>query len=113
MKSHHTIGCSCDHKPKSRVGTRAERAAIRKKRRAAQQQQEKVVVQGVGLENVYEFKYLGFWFVADADRRYAADASMAKAATRFGQLWQIWGSSVFPLTAKTRLFGAARGKTDQ
>lgn len=37
----------------------------------------------------------------------AADVRMAKVATRFGQLWQIWGSSVFPLTAKIRLFGAA------
>ena len=91
LKSHYTKGC--DHKPKSRVGTRAERAAIRKKRRAVQQQQEKVMLQGVELENVYEFKYLGFWFVADADRRYAADVSMAKAATRFGQLWQIWAAA--------------------
>ena len=65
------------------------------------------MVQGVELENVYEFKYLGFWFVADADRRYAADVSMTKAATRFGQVWQTWGSSVFPLRTKIRLYGAA------
>ena len=97
--------CKCDHKPRSRVGTRTERAAIRKKRRAVQQQQEKVVLQGVELQNVYEFKYLGFWFVADADRRYVADVSM----TRLGQMWQIWGSSAFPLTTKIRLFGATGG----
>ena len=45
LKSHYTKGC--DHKPKSRVGARAERTAIRKKRRAVQQQQEKVVLQGM------------------------------------------------------------------
>ena len=48
LKSHYTKGC--DHKPKSRVGTGAERAAIRKKRRAVQQQQEKVMLQGVELK---------------------------------------------------------------
>ena len=64
LKSHCTKGC--DHKPKLRVGTRAERprAAITKKRGAVQQQQEKVPVVPRGveldLEGVYESKYLGF-----------------------------------------------------
>ena len=33
--------------------------------------------------------------------------SMAKAKARFGQLWQLWSSTAFPITAKIRLFGAA------
>jgi hypothetical protein len=105
LKSHYTR--VCDHEPKSRAGTRAERAVMRQKRKAAQDTLDKVVLQGKGLRNVYEFKYLGHWFTADAGRRYAANVSMAKAKARFGQLWRIWDSSAFPITAKVRLFGAA------
>jgi hypothetical protein len=105
LKSHHTKGC--DHEPKSRVGTRAEKAAVRQKRKRAQDTLEKVVLQGKELQNVYEFKYLGHWFTADAGRRHAVNIRMAKAKARFGQLWQIWSSTAFPTTAKIRLFGAA------
>ena len=96
-----------DHKPKSRVGSRAEKAAVRHKRKTAQGKLERVVLQGKELKNVYKFKYLGHWFTADAGRRYAADVSMAKAKARFGQLWQLWSSTAFPTTTKIRLFGAA------
>ena len=104
MKSHHTKGC--DHEPKGRVGTRAEKAAVRHKRKRAQDTLEKVVLQGKELQNVYGFKYLGHWFTADAGRRYAVNISMAKAKARFGQMWKIWSSTAFPTTTKIRLFGA-------
>ena len=105
LKCHYTRGCDCE--PKSRVGTRAEKAAKRQMKKSAQQQRGAVLLQGVQLQNVYEFKYLGYWFTADADRRHSVVVSMANAKARFGQLWQIWGSSVFPLSAKVKLFGAA------
>jgi hypothetical protein len=105
LKSHHTKGCG--HEPKSRVGTRTEKPAVRQTRKRAQDTLEKVVLQGKGLQNFYEFKYLGHWFTADAGRRHAVTISMAKVKAGFGQLWQIWSSTAFPATTKIRLFGAA------
>ena len=106
LKIHYTK--VCDHEPKSRAGSRAEKAAVRQKRKVAQDGFEKVVLQGKELKNVYELKYLGHWVSADAGRRHAADVSMAKAKARFGQLWQLWDGSAFPIAAKVQLFvGAA------
>ena len=64
------------------------------------------MLQGKKLQNVYEFKYLGHLFTADAGRRHALNIIMAKAKPMFGQLWQIWSSTAFPTTSKIRLFGA-------
>ena len=40
-------GPGCDHEPKSRVGTRAEKAAVRHKRKRAQDTLEKVLLHGI------------------------------------------------------------------
>ena len=105
LKAHYTRGCGFE--PKSRVGSRAEKAVKRHKIREAQKGLGDVLIGGCKLNNVYEFKYLGNWFTADGDRRYAVNVRMAQARTRFGQLHNIWGSSSLPLSAKIRLFEAS------
>jgi hypothetical protein len=94
------------HKPKSRVGSRAEKAVGRWKVERAQGAEEKVHLSGHELKNVYRFKYLGQFFTADGDRRHAVEVRMGQAKTRFGKLARIWESSVFPIAAKLRLFEA-------
>ena len=94
-------------KPKPRTGTRAEKDAKRMLIEEAQAKLDKVELMGAQLENVFEFKYLGFTFQAGGDRRRAVAINMAKARARFSKLWNIWDSKVLPLTAKIRLFEAA------
>ena len=105
MKAHHTRGCKI--KPKSRVGTRTEKAAKKMLQEEAQALLDKVELKGVKLENIHEFKYLGYTFQAGGDRRRATEINMAKAKTRFGKLWNIWSSTFFPLKSKLNLFEEA------
>jgi hypothetical protein len=109
LKSHHTKKPKkggCEFKPKSneRKGSRAEKAVIRSKVEKAQAKEGAVWLGDCKLTNVYAFKYLGFMFLADGDRRQAAIIRMGMAKTRFGQLFHIWGSTVFQRGAKLQLF---------
>ena len=92
LKSHYTRGC--EFEPKRRVGSRAEKAVERQKIKRQQDTLEHVVAGDYKLANVYTFKYLGNWFTADGDRRYAVTVRMAQAKTRFGQLAQRVGQQV-------------------
>jgi hypothetical protein len=96
----------CEFKPRSRVGSRAERAVVQWKVERAQGKEERVHLGGCELKNVYKFKYLGQFFTADGNKRYAVEVRMGQARARFGRLARIWESSVFPLAAKLRLFEA-------
>lgn len=109
LKSHHTRkpnSGGCKLKPKSRVGSRAERAVIRKKKEDAQGREKHVWIGDHKLKNIYAFKYLGFMFLADGDRRHAVAVRMAIARARFGQMFNIWGSTVLPISAQVQLFEA-------
>ena len=77
---------------------------IRSKLEKAQQMEGTVWLGDCKLSNVYAFKYLGFMFLADGDRRHAAIIRMGMAKTRFGKLFHIWGSTVFQRQAKLQLF---------
>ena len=59
------------------------------------------------LSNVFNFKYLGFNFQADGDRRPALLQRMAIARTRFGELHEAWRSRKLPISMKLRLFACA------
>lgn len=92
LKSHHTkkiVKGGCKFRPKSRAGSRAEKAVIRSKRKRAQSKEGTVWLGDCKLSNVYAFKYLGFMFLADGDRRQAAIIRMGMAKTGFGQLFHI------------------------
>jgi hypothetical protein len=105
IKSHYTRGCDCE--PKSRAGSRAEKAVIKDKIDRAQIAAGDVFVEGQLLKNVAQFKYLGNRFTVVGNRRYAAEVRMGEAKSRFGKLRNIWDSGIFPTSAKLRLFEAA------
>ena len=105
LKAHHTRGCDC--KPGTRVGSKAEKAIIRSKKVKAQEALEPVQLDGTPLNNVFNFKYLGFWYQADGDRRHALRVQIAKAGDRFSRLWHIWKGDTLGLEHKVRLFESA------
>ena len=80
---------------------------LRSKREKAQETAGDVWLGDHKLSNVYAFKYLGFMFLADGDRRQATQVRMGIARTRFGQLYHIWGSTLVSLSAQLQLFEAA------
>lgn len=97
----------CDEKPPVKVGSRAERAVLRRKAERAQSREERVLLCGVALENVLSFRYLGVDFQADGDMRHAIEVRMGMASARFGELWCIWKDAALSMVLKIRLFEAA------
>jgi hypothetical protein len=105
LKSHCTKGCALA--VASRVGSRAEKA-VAKGRQVVLQDAAGVVMMGSRrLQNVFNFKYLGFNFQADGDRLPALQQRMAIAKTRFGELHEAWHSKKLPVSMKLRIFACA------
>jgi hypothetical protein len=97
----------CPRRDRSRVGTKAERA-VGKARQVQLQDAAGVVMMGnKRLKMVFNFKYLGFNFQADGDRRPALDQRMAIARTRFAELHEIWRDKKLPTSAKVRIYACA------
>ena len=69
-----------------------------------QQQEAAVSLNGKRLKNVFEFKYLGNSFQADADRRHALRVRMAIANVRFTEGRKVWKSSKVSMQHKLRMF---------
>ena len=105
LKSHFTKRCPLA--VASRVGSKAEKA-VAKARQVVVQSAAGIVLMGAHrLKNVFNFKYLGFYFQADSDRNPALLQRMAIARTRFGELHEAWRSKKMPTTMKLRLFACA------
>ena len=84
----------CAGKPRSRAGTRSEKAMARKTRAAAAAAIPPVKMEGDGVEEedidfVSTFKYLGFHFESGGDRWHHVEIRMAMAASAFGRLRHI------------------------
>ena len=84
LKAHYTRGCALA--VASRKGTRAELAVAKAQQVALQETAGVVMMAGKRLRNVFNFKYLGFYFQADGDRLPAMLQRMAIARSRFGEL---------------------------
>jgi hypothetical protein len=97
----------CPDKPRSRKGSRADKAIQTKKHVIQQEELEKVMLNGKQLKNVYRFKYLGYNFQADGDHKYNLEVRMAIAGERFGKMRHLWRSKVIGRNSKLKLFGAA------
>ena len=67
----------------------------------------KVSCEGLALDNVFKFKYLGTLFAADADQAYDIEARIAMAMTRCGQLKHVFNSGTLNLKLKLRLYQAS------
>ena len=105
LKAHFTRGCALA--VASRKGTRAELAVAKAQQVAVQESAGVVMMAGKRLWNVFNFKYLGFYFQADGDRLPAMLQRMAIARTRFGELHLAWKSTKIPTSMKIRLFACA------
>jgi hypothetical protein len=103
LKAHGTRGCKL--KPRSRAGTRAERAV--KKEMVVQDLQRlpSVCLEGKPLKKAYNFKYLGFGFQGDGDIEQAMLLRMGLAKAVFGNLRHLWDSDL-STRWKLRLFRA-------
>eukprot|EP01052_Picozoa_sp_SAG31_P011092 SAG31_NODE_621_length_13502_cov_18.057002_5_plen_845_part_00 len=100
----------CGSKPRSRAGTRSEKAMDRSKRVKAAKSRAPVKMEGDGVEEedisfVWEFKYLGFYFQSDGDLWRHVEVRMAMAATAFGKLRHIWADSRLSRRLKLRIYG--------
>jgi hypothetical protein len=105
LKRHFTMGC-----PRlggSRVGTKAERAVAKARQVMVQDAAGIVMMGSKRLTMVFNFKYLGFNFQADGDRRPALDQRMAIARSRFAELHEIWRDKKLPVSAKVRIYACA------
>ena len=66
-----------------------------------------VICEDEELENVFQFKYLGSIFPANADQALDVKRRIAMAMTRCGRLSNIFGSKAISLRLKLRLYEAA------
>jgi len=92
----HMARCPCE--PRSRAGTRSEKAMHRRQRVAAAEAEVPIKMKGDGSEPedisfVFDFKYLGFWFQSDGDSWRHVEIRMAMAGSQFGKLRHIWADS--------------------
>ena len=70
--------------PGKRAGSRIERAVLRNKQKEVQKDAGEIYLEGSLLENVFDFKYVGFTASADGDFRHAIAVRLAQAQARFG-----------------------------
>ena len=75
-------------------GRLADEAVKVKKWEAQQAERPVVVCQGVPVENVFKFIYLGGLLAADAQQDYDIDRRIAMAMSRCGRLRNIFDSQV-------------------
>ena len=94
----------CKEKPRSRKNTRADKHIQREKLQQRQEELDHVMLRGQALKNVFTFRYLGYHFRADGDRRHAMAVRMGIASTRFSECKKVWKSKVISQRDKMRLF---------
>ena len=86
------------------MDTRADKYIQREKLQERQGELDHVMLRGKALKNVYTFKYLGYHFQADGDRKHAMVIRMGIASTRFSECKKVWKSKVISQREKLRLF---------
>ena len=101
LKSHWTRGCASA--PRSKVGSKAEAAVKKAKNVKMHNAVGCVELDGVPLENSFNFRYLGFVYQADGNWRHAVEVRMALARMRFGTMYHIWDSKILSLEVKLQL----------
>ena len=85
-------------------GTSADRDARIKLQKEFQATKAKVMCEGVPLENVWRFLYLGSIFRADGSHLADVRSKIAIARSTAGKMRNIWSSRHIPLSLKMRIY---------
>ena len=99
----------CDFKPdedQNFTGTCAEKRVKQNKLQEAQKAKRKVFCDGIELENVYTFKYLGSIFSADGNETNDVKRRIALAMQRMGVLRHVFDSNI-SLGLKMKVYKSA------
>ena len=94
-------------KPQDFKGRLADKAVQKLKLEEQQKTRPTVKCENKELENVFQFKYLGSIFSANAEQEYDLKRRIAMAMTRCGRLSNIFDSKNISLRSKLRLYQAA------
>ena len=99
----------CEGKPRSRAGTRSEKAMHRRQRIMTAEAEAPIIMKGDGIEeeNIafkFEFKYLGFWFQSDGDNWRHIEIRMAMAGSASGRLRHIWADARLSRRLKLQIY---------
>jgi len=91
-------------KDESRASSKAKQTVKRMMQAEAQTSRKEVKMGEDKLKAVFSFNYLGMSNTVDADPAYPIEVRLAKAATRFSELHNIWRSETLNLKVKLQLF---------
>ena len=104
LKIHQRRWCRPEGPPRSRKGTLADKAVKKQKRIKQAAEMPKVSIEGVELENVLSFDYLGCQVRGDGDDSADMYHRMHIAIERFNGLNRIWGDNRLPQCVKLDLY---------
>lgn len=92
---------------RSRTGSLADKAVQHEKRKALEKLRLHVMLNGIKLENVYSFVYLGSCMQCDGDDEADVRHRMAIAQSVFSSLPHMWKDHRLPRSMKLRLYRLA------
>ena len=94
-------------KNRSRVGSLADKAVQKEKRKQKETEKPQVIVNGIALDNVFQFEYLGSQQQSDGEDNSDIKHRMNIAQATFTSLSHIWLDHRLPIPLKIRLYVAA------
>ena len=80
---------SCVYRPTSRKNTKTLTAMETREEKARISEMEDVLMEGIPIETVYDFQYLGVWFQSDGDQTTKINCMLARASTAFARMRHI------------------------
>ena len=92
---------------RSRTGSLADKAVQNKKRKAKEEERPHVSLDGIQIENVHSFVYLGSCFQSDGDNMADVKHRMNLAQSTFSDLHHLWRDHRLPTSMKLRLYQSA------
>ena len=97
---------SCVYRPTSRKNTKTLTAMETREEKARICEMEDVLMEGIPIETVYDFQYLGVWFQSDGDQTTEINCRLARASTAFARLRHIWTSAKLTDKQKLQIYGS-------
>ena len=97
LSIHRGRWCDGGKTKRSRLGSLADKAVKQKKRKAKETQRQHVQLDGISLENVHNFVYLGSCFQSDGDDTADVNHRMNVPQSSFSDLHQLWWDTRLPI----------------